>query len=139
MFDCFCPQQSFPAGITAESPFARSGNRFPTPRAGDGGSCQQGEKTWGQELGKGIGGTGLPLLPGAEQECKNREEEKKDPAATATEDLSLPPPSRTRRQLPRSLVTACSEGVSAKNIPLTTGLEISGPSRVLYICHNMTA
>ena len=37
-FDCFCPQQSFPAGIRTKSPFPRSGNRFATPRTGDGGS-----------------------------------------------------------------------------------------------------
>lgn len=41
--------------------------------------------------------------------------------------------------VPACLVTACSEGVTAKNVPLTTSSEISGPSSVLYVCPNITA
>lgn len=137
MFHCFCLQRSFPAGITTKSLFPRSRNRFATPQRGDGGGPANGERKRGaKSRGRTQEGQDGPSCRGL---SRNGRAESGNPAATATRDFSFPPPSRTRGDCPRCLVTACSEGVTAENVPLTTSSEISGPSSVLYVCPNITA
>lgn len=115
--------------------FPGARTNLPPHGQGMGAPVDRERKSRGQAPGKDIGGTGLHLLL-----SRNGRAESANPGATATEDLSFPPPSRTRRQLPRCLVTACSEGVSAKTKPfITTSSEISGPSSVSYVCQNITA